>query len=348
MEKALQKLLFKFSPEKSHELLKLITRYTENSSFFKNYCLNSYPDVDRLPVEVAGIQFPGPVGLAAGFDKNAEMLGFLQLVGFDFIEIGTVTPLPQEGNPKPRLFRDMNSKSILNRMGFNNDGMESVHQRISEFCSSKKMKVPLGINFGKNKSTPNETAEEDYRLLAKRFQGLGDYNVVNVSSPNTPGLRGLQDLESLEKISKSVKTENSIPLFLKLAPDLANEQLIEISEACKDIGYDGLILNNTSIDHSASEWVKNKGAGGLSGSQIRLRSREVLMMCATRCTVPIVSVGGIDSADEAEWRLDRGASLVQIYSSFVFGGPRFLTEVKAHLKNHQSKKSSISYPSYLN
>ena len=294
----------------------------------------------RLEREVFGLKFDNPVGLAAGFDKDAKLFDELASFGFGFIEIGTVTPLPQDGNPKPRLFRLNDDSGLINRMGFNNQGIEAVVARLRR----KKSDIIIGGNIGKNKVTPNEEAANDYAICFEKLFPYVDYFAVNVSSPNTPGLRDLQEkapltalLNSLQELNN--KKDKRKPILLKIAPDLTNEQLDDIVDIVADTKIDGVIATNTTIDRSGLKTDKNKvdaiGNGGLSGKPVGLRSTEVIKYLADKSNraFPIIGVGGIHSAEDALEKLDAGATLLQVYTGFIYEGPSLVKRInKAILK----------------
>ena len=294
----------------------------------------------RLEREVFGLKFDNPVGLAAGFDKDAKLFDELASFGFGFVEIGTVTPLPQDGNPKPRLFRVKDDSGLINRMGFNNQGIEAVVARLRR----KKTDIIIGGNIGKNKDTPNEEAANDYAICFEKLFPYVDYFAVNVSSPNTPGLRDLQEkapltalLNSLQELNN--KKDKRKPILLKIAPDLTNEQLDDIIAIVADTKIDGVIATNTTIDRSSLKTAKNKveaiGNGGLSGKPVRLRSTQVIKYLADKSNraFPIIGVGGIHSAEDALEKLDAGATLLQVYTGFIYEGPSLVKRInKAILK----------------
>jgi dihydroorotate dehydrogenase len=281
-------------------------------------------------VRVAGVDFWGRVGLAAGFDKNGTLLDAIPHMGFFFSEIGTVTPRAQPGNEKPRLFRILSDEAIFNRMGFNNSGSDAMKLRLKNFSSRKPWYFKVGVNLGKNKDTPSEMAASDYVLGAENLAEYADYLVVNVSSPNTPGLRDLQNFNSLEEIVRATsgairRTQFVRPLFLKLAPELDPDFVQDLAGRVPAWGGSGLILTNTL----ASEYQGIKG--GLSGKPLRNQSREMLKIVRKKSDIPIISVGGIDSKEEAKTRLDLGADLIQIYTAWIYRGPRFPAELANYL-----------------
>ena len=294
----------------------------------------------RLEREVFGLKFDNPVGLGAGFDKDAKLFDELASFGFGFVEIGTVTPLSQDGNPKPRLFRLKDDSGLINRMGFNNQGIEAVVSRLRR----KKSDIIIGGNIGKNKQTPNNEAVNDYAICFEKLFPYVDYFAVNVSSPNTPGLRDLQEkaplaalLNSLQKLNN--KKDKRKPILLKIAPDLTNVQLDDIINIVADTKIDGVIATNTTIDRSGLKSDKNKveviGNGGLSGKPVSLRSTKVIKYLADKSNraFPIIGVGGIHSPEDALEKLAAGATLLQLYTGFIYEGPSLVKRInKAILK----------------
>ena len=283
----------------------------------------------RLGRHVFGVHFPSPVGLAAGFDKNAVALAGWEALGFGFAEVGTITAKAQPGNPQPRLFRLPELEAVINRLGFNNEGAETIARRLENLRAEGRWpSIPVGVNLGKSKVTPLEEATADYVTSFRRLRGLGDYFVLNVSSPNTPGLRKLQDKAALEELLGAVQAENNgaVPLLLKIAPDLewsAIEEILALVEAHK---LSGLIVTNTTIDHSSVPEARRQ-QGGLSGKPLRERSFEVLKFVVAQTRLPVIAVGGIGSADEALRRLDAGAALIQIYTALVYEGPALIYSI---------------------
>lgn len=276
-----------------------------------------------------GLEFNGPFGLAAGFDKNAVAIEALGQLGFSHVEIGTVTALAQPGNPKPRLFRLLDDRALINRMGFNNQGAEAVARRLAALRAKNPKRLPvIGVNIGKSKVTPVEEAAEDYRISAKLLAQYADYLAVNVSSPNTPGLRSLQSVEALEPILRAVLDESgSTPVLVKIAPDLANEDIIAVADLAKRLGLAGVIATNTTISRdglkTATAKVQAIGDGGLSGAPLKARSLEVLQLLKQHLgdSLAIVSVGGVETSDEVVERVKAGATLVQGYTGFIYCGP---------------------------
>jgi len=297
------------------------------------------PKGKHLERNVFGLTFRNPVGLAAGFDKNAGYYNELADLGFGFIEVGTVTPLAQEGNPKPRLFRIVQDEALINRMGFNNGGMESMVERLK----TRNTDIIIGGNIGKNKVTPNQDADEDYKKSFKALHPYVDYFVVNVSSPNTPDLRELQDKEPLTKLLSGLMELNKgftdqKPILLKIAPDLNIPQLDDIISIVTDLGIDGLVATNTTISRegltASDDKVAAIGNGGLSGKPVRERSTEVIKYICEKSSgkIPVIAVGGIFTAKDAQDKLDAGASLVLVYSGFIYEGPGIVKNICKGLK----------------
>lgn len=278
-------------------------------------------DRPTLRVRLGGLDFPNPVGLAAGLDKNAEALVGLFALGFGAVEVGTVTPRPQPGNPKPRIFRLPEHQALINRMGFNNEGMEAMRARLRELPWRP---APIGVNLGKNKDTPLEAALDDYVACAHTLAPLADYVVVNLSSPNTPGLRSLQEPEALERLLVAVRREVvGKPLLLKIAPDLGDEAVDAVVDVARSCALDGLICTNTTITRPVHHPLEGE-AGGFSGAPLFARSTEVLRRAWRRAggALPLVGVGGIMDGETAWQKICAGASLVQLYTGFIYGGPQ--------------------------
>ncbi len=333
--------LFLFNPEAIHhitfKMIKIVGMIPG-----KMWALRLFFKVKdtRLEREVFGLKFDNPVGLAAGFDKDAKLFDELASFGFGFVEIGTATPLPQEGNPKPRLFRVKEDGGIINRMGFNNQGIEAAVARLRR----KKTNIIIGGNIGKNKVTPNDKAVNDYEICFEKFFPYVDYFVVNVSSPNTPGLRDLQEKAPLTALLNRLQELNAAkdkrkPILLKIAPDLTNEQLDDIIEIVADTKIDGVVATNTTIDRSSLKTDKNKvdaiGNGGLSGKPVRERSTEVIKYLTDKSNkaFPIIGVGGIHSAEDALEKIDAGATLVQVYTGFIYEGPGLVKRINKAILN---------------
>ncbi|MFM7078708.1 MAG: quinone-dependent dihydroorotate dehydrogenase [Bacteroidota bacterium] len=333
-------LLFAFQPERAHHLafgaLKMMKLVPGLLNLIRT--INAPPK--EAQVVIAGIRFPSRVGLAAGFDKDAKAVEPLAALGFGFIEVGTVTPKPQKGNPLPRLFRLTHDKALINRMGFNNEGIDAVVQRLIKI---NRKGLVIGGNIGKNKDTPNEQAVSDYLICMRALVGLVDYLVVNISSPNTPGLRQLQDKEPLRHLLESVVAENRkcshpVPLFLKVAPDITFEQADDIIEIVIHSGFNGLIVSNTTISRdgliTGKERLNQIGAGGLSGRPLMNRSTELLRYFKRKSpdSLILISSGGIMSMDDAREKFEAGASLVQLYTGFVYEGPALVRKIN-HIPN---------------
>jgi len=339
----LKPILFLFDPEKVHYFvtrnLKRFNRFPGGAALSRALWDLKDP---RLEKEVFGLKFTNPVGLAAGFDKNGEFIGEMANLGFGFIEVGTVTPLPQPGNPKPRMFRSVADKAIINRMGFNNLGVDVVAERIAAYrrnAPPAQKSLIIGGNIGKNKNTPNEDAVSDYIKCFDRLFDVVDYFVVNVSSPNTPGLRAMQEKEPLMHILNTLQQRNnkngvSKPILLKIAPDLTNEQIDDIVEIVQQTKIAGVIATNTTIDKAAMANKKLKEeAGGLSGVPLAKRSTGVIRYLAEKSkhSFPIIGVGGIHSAADALEKLEAGASLIQLYTGFIYEGPALIKRINKRI-----------------
>jgi len=329
-------ILFSFDPEKVHYFTFSMIRATSKIPFFPSIFRGMYNVKDpRLERKLFGLTFPNPVGLAAGFDKDARLYNELSNFGFGFIEIGTITPKPQDGNPKKRLFRLREDSGIINRMGFNNGGLEQAIERLK-----KNKGVLIGGNIGKNKITPNEEAVNDYVACFEGLFDYVDYFVVNVSSPNTPNLRALQDKEPLTKLLQTLQDLNAEkparkPILLKIAPDLTDDQLLDIIDIVKTTQIDGVIATNTTVSRDGLTSKNKSEVGGLSGKPLTNRSTEVIRFLAEKSNkaFPIIGVGGIHSASDALEKIEAGADLVQLYTGFVYEGPNLITSInKALLK----------------
>lgn len=357
MYKFLRSILFWFEPEKVHYFsmrwLKRFTHFPFGESFFsKSFCI----DDKRLYTNVFGISFKNPVGLAAGFDKNAAYLNELEQLGFGHVEIGTVTPRAQDGNEQPRLFRLPEDKALLNRMGFNNEGVEVVAERLRNWHlnltradrdgkSKGKQQLIIGGNIGKNKSTPNDYAYMDYDICFRKLYNYVDYFVVNVSSPNTPGLRELQEKESLRKILTHLQEINLSmpslkPILLKIAPDLSNAQLNDVIQLALEIKLDGLVASNTTLDRTkltdaGKIRAAEAGAGGISGKPVQQRSTEMVRIIhqQTAGKIPVIASGGVFTAEDAKEKFEAGAVLVQVWTGFIYEGPSIVKSIcKGFLK----------------
>ena len=322
-------LLFLFDPEKVHYFTFSLIRFF-NKIGFGSLFKSIYEVKDtRLEREVFGIKFKNPVGLAAGFDKDAKLYQELSNFGFGFIEIGTLTPVGQEGNPKKRLFRLKEDNAIINRMGFNNGGVLEAVERLKQNNG-----VLIGGNIGKNKVTPNEDAVNDYEICFEALFPYVDYFVVNVSSPNTPNLRALQEKEPLKKLlqtleNNKLQTTNHKPILLKIAPDLTDEQLLDIIEIVNETKIAGVIATNTTLSREGLQSENKAEMGGLSGKPLTKRSTEVIRFLSEKSnkSFPIIGVGGIHSAADAIEKLEAGASLVQLYTGFIYEGPALVKAI---------------------
>ncbi|HTL82751.1 MAG TPA: quinone-dependent dihydroorotate dehydrogenase [Bacteroidia bacterium] len=325
----LRPIFFLFDPEKIHHFvfasLKFLFRIPGVPAIFRG--IYQYKD-PRLEVKLFGLTFSNPVGLAAGFDKDAKLFDELGQLGFGFVEIGTVTPKPQDGNPKKRMFRLKKDQGLINRMGFNNEGAAAAAKRLAK----RKTKIVVGGNIGKNKITPNEKAGDDYDECFETLYPVVDFFVVNVSSPNTPGLRELQEKGPLKELLLRLKKLNAAKpkqksILLKIAPDLTNEQLNDIIEIVNETKIDGVVATNTTISRAGLQTPPSElqtiGAGGLSGKPLGKRSTEVIRYLSEKSNkaFPIIGVGGINSAEDAIEKLEAGASLVQVYTGFIYQGP---------------------------
>jgi len=327
MYRLLKFFLFKLDPEKAHYLtmwwFMLLLKIPGVRSLLSTLYSVKHPSLERT---VAGMKFSNPMGLAAGFDKNGLFLHAMATLGFSHIEVGTITPRPQPGNPKPRLFRLIKSRALINRMGFNNDGVEVLAERLSK---KRPEGLIVGANLGKNRDTPNEEAANDYLICFTRLYALVDYFTVNVSSPNTPGLRSLQDKEPLTALLTTLQANNhkSKPVFLKIAPDLNHQQLDEIVEIILATGLTGIIATNTTITRDglteSKEFVDSMGAGGLSGAPILNMSLSVVRYLKEKSEgrFTIIGAGGIEGFEGAKKHIEAGADLVQVYSGFIYTGP---------------------------
>jgi dihydroorotate dehydrogenase len=327
-------ILFCFDPEKVHYFTFSLIRTISKIPGLKGLFRNLYVVEDkRLERELFGLKFNNPVGLAAGFDKDAKLYNELSNFGFGFIEIGTLTPKPQEGNPKKRLFRLKDDSAIINRMGFNNGGVEEAVERLK-----KNSGVLIGGNIGKNKLTPNENAVDDYEICFNALFDHVDYFVVNVSSPNTPNLRALQDKEPLTQLLKALQVLNfqkpqTKPILLKIAPDLTDDQLLDIIDIVSVTKIDGVIATNTTISRDGLKSGNKSEIGGLSGKPLTNRSTEIIRFLAEKSnkSFPIIGVGGIHSAKDAIEKIEAGADLIQLYTGFIYEGPKLIKDINIAL-----------------
>lgn len=362
MYKLLRTLLFNFSPEAVHHFsMKMLRLVCSTASGRKVMCSLFTHSNPGLHTDFLGLPFRNPVGLAAGFDKNAEYLRELECLGFGFVETGTVTPKAQPGNDKPRVFRLPADKALINRMGFNNEGVEAVAERLRKWKASRESGVGslpagqagqestaasayrmiIGGNIGKNKVTPNEEAWKDYEICFNALHPYVDYFVVNVSSPNTPGLRELQEKESLRKILVHLQQLNQAknvqrPVLLKIAPDLTNEQLDDVAALALEIKLDGLVATNTTISReglSQESGTVSREPGGLSGKPLQKRSTEVLQYLIARMEgkIPVIASGGIFTGADAKEKMQCGAPLVQVWTGFIYEGPAIVKKITRYL-----------------
>ncbi|MGL1956213.1 MAG: quinone-dependent dihydroorotate dehydrogenase [Colwellia sp.] len=331
----IRKVLFQFDPEVIHELtingLKK-TGSTPLNIFYKQKVVDN-------PVTVMGIKFPNPVGLAAGLDKNAECVNAFAAMGFGFVEVGTVTPRPQPGNDKPRMFRLPQAKAIINRMGFNNKGVDYLVDQVR----AAKFTGVLGINIGKNKDTPDENAKDDYIHCMRKVYNFATYIAVNISSPNTPGLRALQYGEALNELLGALKAEQLklaeqynkyVPIAVKIAPDLTKEEVQSIAQSLLDNEIDGVIATNTTLSREGVENLEHSNEqGGLSGDPVKEKSTALIKSLAKALNnkLPIIGVGGIASSDDANEKLAAGATLVQVYTGFIYQGPPLIKDIVNNL-----------------
>jgi dihydroorotate dehydrogenase len=334
-------LLFLFDPEEVHYFTFSIIRKLSMIPGFSFLAKSIYKvNNPLLETEVFGLKFPNPVGLAAGFDKDAKLYQELSNFGFGFIEIGTLTPVGQDGNPKKRLFRLKEDQAIINRMGFNNGGVQQAVERLK-----KNKNVLIGGNIGKNKITSNEDAVLDYQICFEALFDHVDYFVVNVSSPNTPNLRELQDKEPLTKLLQTLQDANAMksnskPILLKIAPDLSYEQLLDIIAIVQETKIAGVIATNTTLSREGLLSENKTEAGGLSGKPLKERSTEVIRFLhqKSKGSFPIIGVGGIHSVQDALEKLEAGASLIQLYTGFIYEGPQLIKEINTAIVAQRSSK----------
>jgi dihydroorotate dehydrogenase len=340
MYNILRAILFCFDPEWVHYFsmnsLKLLCKFPFGKKLFTNAFLLENAQLEN---KVFGLTFKNPVGLGAGFDKNARYLNELEALGFGFVEIGTVTPLGQKGNDKPRLFRLPKDKALINRMGFNNDGVEIIVERLKKISNQQsEISIIIGGNIGKNKVTANEDAWKDYEICFLKLHDYVDYFVVNVSSPNTPGLRELQEKDSLRKILTTLQIANkkfptTKPILLKIAPDLTESQIDDVISLAVEIKLDGLVVSNTTIVRdnlqTSGEELERIGAGGLSGKPAKERSTTIIQYInqKTNGQIPIIGSGGIFTGADAKEKLDAGSVLVQVWTGFIYEGPAIVRNI---------------------
>ncbi|WP_457597480.1 quinone-dependent dihydroorotate dehydrogenase [Hydrogenimonas sp.] len=337
----LKPLLFRLDPETAHHmvagLLGCAQRFTPLFSLIPG--LEEPVRDERLSQELMGLRFDNPVGLAAGFDKNGELIGAMARLGFGFTEVGTVTPRPQPGNPRPRIWRHVKEEALQNAMGFNNDGAEALGKRLKK---ARPYPIPVGVNIGKNKITPEEKALEDYAACIDTLADLADYLVVNISSPNTPGLRDLQNEAFIAELFAMIKEKTDKPVLLKIAPDMSEASAVTLCVKAVEVGAAGIIATNTSIDYSLVAHPVDRG--GISGRPIREKSFAIFEAIAKELfgRALLVSVGGIDSGYEAYRRIKAGASLVQVYTGLIYRGPGLPTLIDRTLL-HLLEKDGFSH-----
>jgi len=324
-----KKILFQFNPETAHFIggmaLKALPYTPIVLKALKNHYFVEDPSIKQT---LFGREFKNPVGLAAGFDKNGEYITAMPTLGFGYTEIGTITPLPQIGNPRPRLFRLKEDRSIQNAMGFNNYGSEYMVKRLNKLYF---FDYPIGINIGKNKLTPEDKALDDYEKLLHTFKGYGDYIIINISSPNTPGLRDLQNEKFITDLFTMAKEITNQPIFLKIAPDMTPEDAIVLCNSAVNAGASGIIATNTTIDYSVTKHAKD--FGGISGALVREKSYELFKAIGKELygKTMLISVGGIETAEDAYRRIKAGATLIQVYSMLIYNGPKMIKEINEGL-----------------
>lgn len=326
---SLKPWLFKLQPETAHTVAAVVLRAAGwCPPLFNQWLSRNFITHPSLKQEIFGRTFLNPVGLAAGFDKNATMFHGIQALGFGFTEIGTLTPKPQEGNPRPRLWRHIEEESLQNAMGFNNDGLFRISHRLKNIYP---FTTPIGVNIGKNKITPDDRAIKDYTTLIKALHPYADYMVINISSPNTPGLRDLQNEQFITNLFTEAKALTNKPILLKIAPDMSEEQAVSLCSHAVASGADGIIATNTTIDYSLVD--EPAEMGGISGEVLRERSFYIFDAIARELygKTTLISVGGISTPEEAYRRIRAGASLVQLYTSLIFKGPEVVEEINSGL-----------------
>lgn len=345
-KKLLKPLFFRMNPESAHHFVMHSMRSAGRIPGFLPLLQSMFDveDAPELAMEIAGIHFRHPIGLAAGLDKNAEAVDAFSSIGFSFVEVGTVTPYAQPGNDRPRLFRLLEDDALINRMGFNNAGAEAMKNHLQHV----RRTVPIGINIGKNKNTPNELAFDDYQKCIRILYESGDFFVVNISSPNTPDLRKLQHGDSLAQLLTAVRDEIELqqqgdrgkkPFFLKIAPDLTEAELDEIVHTAMDVGVSGIIATNTTLSREHLKSPLRSEQGGLSGKPLKDRSTEMIKMIYKRTEgrLPIIGVGGIFSGRDAYEKICAGASLLEIYTSLIYEGPAVIRDIHRYLREQLMK-----------
>ena len=325
-EQIVRPLLFRMDPETAHHFSLGALRLPGARAVLRSFA------PAPSPREVFGVSFRNPIGLAAGFDKNAVAIPAWEALGFGFVEVGTVTAKPQPGNPRPRIFRYPAQRALINRLGFNNEGADAIAQRLRRLrASSRRPQIPIGVNLGKSKVTPLEEAPNDYLYSFRQLHDVADYIVLNVSSPNTPGLRSLQEEGALRQLLSAITKENAQlpapkPILLKIAPDLPDVAMEEIVGVCEEFAIAGLIATNTTLDHAAIAPAADE-QGGLSGAPLGKRSTQMIRFLRARTRLPIIGVGGITGAASAREKIEAGAQLLQIYTGYIYRGPGLLREL---------------------
>lgn len=341
----LRKLLFRLPAEQSHDLALKALKKAPTPLLRRMARESNKSVITDQPRTVMGIDFPNAVGLAAGLDKNADYFSELSQFGFGFVEVGTVTPKPQPGNDKPRMFRLESDSAVINRMGFNNRGSAYLADQVR----TTEYNGILGINIGKNKDTPIERAHEDYQLCMQRVYAMADYITVNISSPNTPGLRDLQVGDATRKLLQEVKQTQQVltdkhgryvPLAVKVAPDMADEDLTEFCDTARQLRIDAIIAGNTTLSRPTLKSAHADETGGLSGKPLTIRARHTIAQLAQRLQkeVPVIGCGGIFSGEDAIAHLEAGASLLQIYTGFIYQGPALVSEIRQSVQQHEQKQ----------
>ena len=329
MYKTLRNLLFKLDAESAHKLAETFLSHIAPKPLIQDLMVRNFCHHDEaLANQICGLRFQNPIGMGAGFDKNATMIKGLATLGFGFLELGTITKRPQKGNPKPRLFRHIEEESIQNAMGFNNDGAKKIASRLKQ---NYPFALPLGVNLGKNKDIEQSDALKDYEGVLEEFLGLGDYFIFNLSSPNTPNLRDLQNESFVDELFCMARSHTDKPLFLKISPDMAVDSMLGVCEKAIAKGASGIIATNTTIDYSLLKAPKD--IGGISGRALAGKSLEVFKILAQSFfkKTTLISVGGIHNATQAYERIRLGASLLQVYSALIFEGPALCKQINSEL-----------------